>query len=138
MQFESKEEAIIALGQDKCDGARFYEAGGKGGPSHWTWVVKSPDQIEVLPREKVEGRSMAPAVFQGIQYHHMGNIPLFNLTEDIPGHPVGSTVSDHTLEEAGYEVPPIPAGAEHTVMTWFDKATIKMAMLQDLNRRIRK
>lgn len=35
----------------------------------------------------------------------------YNLTEDIPGHPAGSTVVGKTLEEAGF-VPPKPPGAE--------------------------
>lgn len=33
---------------------------------------------------------------------------IWNLTEDIPGHPKDSTVSRAELEKAGYEVPPAP------------------------------
>ncbi len=50
----------------------------------------------------------APAVYQGFQ-EGTGKIPgfeLYNLTEDIEGHPAGSTVSRQTLEQAGFTVPP--------------------------------
>ena len=30
---------------------------------------------------------------------------LYNLTEDIPGHPVGSTLCEETLMALGYEIP---------------------------------
>lgn len=35
-------------------------------------------------------------------------IALYNLTAEIPGHPVDSTVSQDTLERAGFVVPPYP------------------------------
>lgn len=50
---------------------------------------------------------MAPAVFIGIQ-PGFGSIPSFmcyNLTADIAGHPVNSTVSDVTLIALGYALP---------------------------------
>lgn len=50
----------------------------------------------------------APVRYLGLQRGIPGKVPdqaLFNLTEDIPGHPKGSTVSRETLEKAGYEVP---------------------------------
>lgn len=50
---------------------------------------------------------VAPAVFIGRQ-EGVGRIPafdLFDLTEDIPGHPSGSTVSAMTLERAGFRLP---------------------------------
>ena len=50
---------------------------------------------------------LAPARFQGMQERLSGEpIELWNLTEDIPGHPRGSTVSRQTLEAKGFEVPP--------------------------------
>jgi len=54
----------------------------------------------------------APAVFHSIQPPMIPGqqpIELWNLTEDIPGHPKGSTVSRSTLEKAGYIVPSAPA-----------------------------
>ena len=51
---------------------------------------------------------IAPAVFVGLQ-EGFGDVPsfnLYNLTEDIPGHPAGSTVSQDTLEQAGFVAPP--------------------------------
>lgn len=50
----------------------------------------------------------APATFLGVQkaYKQSPELELFNLTEDIPGHPAGSTVVRQTLEQAGFEVPP--------------------------------
>lgn len=48
------------------------------------------------------------AEFKGKQ-SGMGFMPdfdMYNLKEDIPGHPKDSTVSDKTLQEAGYEVDP--------------------------------
>lgn len=51
----------------------------------------------------------APATFAGMQ-EAPGRAPfeLFTLTEDIPGHPQGSTVSRGTLERAGFRVPTAP------------------------------
>jgi len=48
---------------------------------------------------------LAPATFLGYLECDV-LIELWNLTEDIPGHPEGSTVSRRTLEQAGYIVPP--------------------------------
>lgn len=56
----------------------------------------------------------APAVFIGRQ-DGIGKTPgfdLYNLTEDIPGHPKGSSVSRGTLEEAGFIVPKQPKGEQ--------------------------
>jgi hypothetical protein len=53
---------------------------------------------------------LAPATFLGYLERDVPGLPqwieLWNLTEDIPGHPEGSTVSRRTLEQAGYFVPP--------------------------------
>lgn len=51
---------------------------------------------------------IAPVKYLGIQRGIPGKVadqPLFNLTEDIPGHPKGSTVSRETLEKAGFAIP---------------------------------
>lgn len=50
---------------------------------------------------------VAPAVHIGDQEMPGGkpSIPLYNLTEDIPGHPKGSTVTGETLTRAGYDLP---------------------------------
>lgn len=58
----------------------------------------------------VSQRPPAPAIFLGyLADHKFGSwqrLELWNLTEDIPGHPQGSTVSRRTLEKAGYAVLP--------------------------------
>jgi hypothetical protein len=54
-------------------------------------------------------------VWVGYQQWH-GSPPaieLFNLIQDIAGHPRGSTVSRETLEAAGFYVPPIDDVARH-------------------------
>jgi len=52
---------------------------------------------------------VAPATFLGYQKSDDQGLEqpleLWNLTADIPGHPVSSTVSRLTLEKAGYVVP---------------------------------
>lgn len=53
---------------------------------------------------------VAPATFQGYlrRDHRQGleqPLELWTLTAAIPGHPVNSTVSRQTLEQAGYAVP---------------------------------
>jgi hypothetical protein len=51
-------------------------------------------------------RPVAPVVFIGRQDIGDGDsIELFNLTADIDGHPIDSTVSRQTLERAGFFVP---------------------------------
>ena len=54
----------------------------------------------------------APATFLGyLECNSPGlqqSIELWNLIEEIPGHPEGSTVSRRTLEKAGFVVPPPP------------------------------
>jgi hypothetical protein len=51
----------------------------------------------------------APAVFRGVQEglpsRGVPDIELYNITQDIPGHPAGSTISRRTLEANGYTVP---------------------------------
>ncbi len=58
-------------------------------------------------------RKPAPATFAGYQEHDSPGLQrpleIWLLTEDIPGHPVGSTVSRRTLEKAGFVVPPVSA-----------------------------
>lgn len=48
--------------------------------------------------------SIAPAVYYGWQdgTARMQGFELWLLTQDIDGHPAGSSVSRRTLEEAGY------------------------------------
>lgn len=62
-------------------------------------VAKTPAPAELL----------SPATDEGFP-------ATYNLTEDIPGHHKGSTVSRATLEKAGFEVPPEPkASNEKTI-----------------------
>ncbi len=53
-------------------------------------------------------RPPAPAIFLGYLADNKSRLrqplELWNLTEDIPGHPRGSTVSRRTLEIAGFVV----------------------------------
>jgi len=48
----------------------------------------------------------APAVFIGVQEGagNVADVELYNLTEDVEGHPSGSTVSRQTLERLGFRV----------------------------------
>jgi len=52
----------------------------------------------------------APATFLGTQkgYKTIPDYDLYDLTQDLPGHPKGSTVTRETLEDAGFTVPPKP------------------------------
>ena len=47
------------------------------------------------------------ATYIGTQHWPAGSsypsLPLYNLLVEIPGHPVGSTVSLQTLQQAGYQ-----------------------------------
>ena len=57
--------------------------------------------------ERVCGlKPLAPAVFIGMQEcPDHDPLPLFSLTEAIPGHPLASTVSEPTLRQLGYAIP---------------------------------
>jgi hypothetical protein len=72
------------------------------------------------PATPVTARPPAPAVFVGLQEGlpaaggrpAIAGFEIFNLTQDIPGHSKGSTVTRETLEKAGFDVPPrTPEGA---------------------------
>lgn len=56
---------------------------------------------------------LAPARFDGMQdcAGIMPDFELWTLTEDIEGHPAGSTVSRQTLEAKGYVVPVVSIAA---------------------------
>lgn len=66
-------------------------------------------------------KEIAPAKYLGRQL--VGDKPgpndleLWNLTQDIPGHPKGSTVTSNTLKKAGFEVPEIPQTPLHAGIT---------------------
>jgi len=56
---------------------------------------------------------MAPAKYAGWQETLDGKgFALFNLTEDIEGHPIKSTVSAKTLRDLGYRLPTHPKGGK--------------------------
>ena len=58
-------------------------------------------------------KPLAPATFLGVQ-EGWGSLPpieLWNLTADLEGHPVGSTVSRETIEALGYYLSPAPEAA---------------------------
>jgi len=68
------------------------------------------DNDETTKTAAVSQRPPAPAIFMGYLADNRSRLrqplELWNLTEDIPGHPQGSTVSRKTLEKAGYAVLP--------------------------------
>ena len=71
------------------------------------------------------------ASYIGDQETVKGKIPLYNLTEDIEGHPKGSTVTAETLKKAGYEAPEskgLNAGANQTetpeFKNWFGHSKV--------------
>jgi hypothetical protein len=91
------------------------------GPRAAEWGDFNPEFF-LLPSKN------APVEFAGIQ-EGGGIFPdfeLYNLTEDIEGHPSGSTVSRKTLEDAGYRVPaqgaqflPAPPVESEAFKKWF-------------------
>lgn len=68
-------------------------------------------KTEPASAEKQSQTKAAPATYHGLQrgFDTIKDIELYDLTEDIPGHPEGSTVSRQTLERAGYTVPQVSA-----------------------------
>ena len=65
---------------------------------------------EGLPKPAaLTDKPVAPVTFVGTQKGWGGHpdFDLWNLTEDIPGHPSGSTLSSKTLEDLNYSLPPI-------------------------------
>ncbi len=51
---------------------------------------------------------LAPVTWLGWQETLEEPLALWNLTAEIPGHPVGSSVSSQTLLAAGFTLPPHP------------------------------
>jgi len=77
-------------------------------------LATSAPQVAPAPVKPV-----APAEFLGTQkgFKTVPDFDLYNLTQDIPSHPKGSTVTRETLEEAGFAVqpkPPLPPGKSLT------------------------
>ena len=65
-----------------------------------------------VARPATEAVRPAPATFRGWQERPGGEpFALYDLTEDVPGHPQGSTVSAETLRGLGYEPSAPPAKA---------------------------
>ena len=58
---------------------------------------------------------LAPAYYIGRQrgIDSRENFELYNLTEEIPGHPKGSTVPGKTLEVAGFRLPAQTSHSSH-------------------------
>jgi hypothetical protein len=51
-------------------------------------------------------RPLAPATFTGVmKLDGLPAIELFNLTKEVAGQPIGSTVSRDTIERAGFYLP---------------------------------
>lgn len=66
----------------------------------FTTGAKSSEEGSVRPAAKVTYDKLVDYGVEGIPAFHF-----YHLDEDIPGHPKGSTVSQRTLEKAGYKVP---------------------------------
>lgn len=66
------------------------------------------EKVKLAKLDPITGKPLAPAIFVGIQENLPGKPPfeIYNLTEDIPGHPAGSTVVRQTLEAEGFVLPP--------------------------------
>lgn len=73
--------------------------------------VQAPVAPQVqVGQQTVTPKGPAPVEYLGRQ-QGFGSIPdfdFFNLLEDIPGHPAGSSLARETLEGYGYTVPPAP------------------------------
>lgn len=88
----------------------------------WGQLVNDAER-SIATGPGIEKRRPAPATFRGVQETGLDNFPafeLYDLTEDIPGHPKGSTVSRQTLERAGYHVP-----AREAFMPAFTKESVE-------------
>jgi len=72
--------------------------------------------LRATPRKVVRDKApMAPAFYVGWQpgTDHFPGFYLYTLIEDIPGHPQWSTVSDKTLQAAGFQLPPVGVGPQN-------------------------
>lgn len=73
-----------------------------------------PEEPKSAPESIIEQKKAAPVRFVGMQeVPGKESFPLFNLTENVAGHPEGSTVSGRTLQELGYEVPDVNKAFVH-------------------------
>lgn len=65
------------------------------------------DEMEqrFLAESTVNLKPLAPATYCGVMTNGDTTVELWDLTEDIPWHPKGSTISETTLREAGYALP---------------------------------
>lgn len=78
-----------------------------------SFVINSPFQVSYYQGMNNTSPLLAPARFDGMQdcAGIMPDFELWTLTEDIEGHPAGSTVSRQTLEAKGYVVPVVSIAA---------------------------
>ena len=53
----------------------------------------------------LECKPLAPATYCGRMVDGETVVELWTLTDDIDGHPIGSTVSESTLRRAGFAIP---------------------------------
>lgn len=68
-------------------------------------------------------KPLAPAHYLGLQngFSFIPDVHLWNLTEDIPGHPKHSTVSSETLIKAGYRLPDLEHKPDAEDLARFDR-----------------
>ena len=53
----------------------------------------------------LEVKPLAPVNYCGVMQDGETVVELWTLTDDIDGHPIGSTVSESTLRRAGFAIP---------------------------------
>lgn len=102
-------------------------------------VEEAAPADEVSAPAAAVAKPPAPAEFLGMEMADApgGGFETYRLTEDIPGHGKGSSVSRATLEQAGYEVPATPAPEAAPTWTAKDrsKALKKLNTAMTQNRR---
>lgn len=83
------------------------------------------------PQDPTQGDDpcVAPAYYIGRWKGTNGieDFDLYNLTEEIPGHPQGSTVSGKTLEAAGFQLRPLVPNDGH------ERALAQIRRLQEIS-----
>lgn len=79
---------------------------------------RKPSNLDLLPQDKPVLKP-APAKPVGVQdFGELGKLEMFQLTEDIPGHPKDSTLSERTLRQLGYEPPKKVIAGEGAPVTY--------------------
>jgi len=81
-------------------------------------------EIDLINRgARRKHRPLAPATYRFIQpgFGEVPSFDLWDLTENVPGHPAGSTVSSQTLLGLGYSLPDLDGMFHHGCVRGFIK-----------------